>query len=133
MAFIHGKNGVFQLNAVDLSAFTTNVSISFNADAHDVTTYGNNSHRKFGGLFDGTITVDMIWDNGVAGPFATVEPLIGTVTSFTWQPEGVGTGLPSVTGNVLVQDMSPDQPVADMITKSVALERDGDWVVTDQI
>lgn len=133
MAFSHGKDSVFKLNAVDLSAFVNNVSFEHNADSHDVTTYGNDSHRKFGGLFDGSMTVDGIYDNGATGPRATIRPLVGTVTTFEWQPEGTGAGKPSITGSVLVQAYNETAPVADMVSWSSSLERDGDWAEADQI
>lgn len=133
MAFRHGKDSEFSLNSVDLSAFITNTELERNVDSHDVTTYGNQSHRKFGGLFDGTTGIEGIYDDGTTGPNATIEPLIGTIVSFSWRPEGTGAGLPEVTGNVLVQAYVETSPVADMITWSAALERDGDWTQTDQI
>lgn len=133
MAFRHGKDAEFTLNAVDLSAFITNTSFDSNADSHDVTTYGNQSHRKFGGLFDGVASIEGIYDDGATGPRDTIEPLIGTVVPFIYRPEGAGAGLPEVTGNVLVQSYVETVPVADMITWTSNLERDGDWVQADQI
>lgn len=133
MAFRHGKDAVFLLNAVDLSAFITDTSFEDSTDSHDVTTYGNDSHRKFGGLEDGAITISGIYDNGTTGPRDTIMPLKGTITTFTYRPEGSGTGLPSVTGSVLVQSYAETVPVADMISWTASLERDGDWTEANQI
>jgi hypothetical protein len=127
------KDAVFLLGAVDLSAFINNVSFGKSADSLDVSTYTNDSHRKTGGLFDGTISVDGVYGTTATGPRDTIGPLIGTVTTFTWRPEGTGAGLPEETGSVLVQAYNETAPVAEVVSWTANLERDGDWTAANQI
>lgn len=139
MAFSHGHDAFFSLGGVDLSAFTMNISFSMSVDSHDVTTLGNDSHRKFGGLRDGTITIDGTYDNGAAGPRATIEPLLnataafGAVSAIIYRPEGTGAALPEVGGNVLVQAYEETVPSTDMITWVCTMEVDGNLTETTQI
>lgn len=133
MAKIHGKGLVVLLDAVDLSTFSNSVEFNRTADSHDVTTFGNNSHRKQGGLLDGTATISGFYDDGATGPRATIEPLIGTVVALVHRPEGTGSGKPEDTVNVLVMSYTETTPVADMITWQCEVEFDGDVATADQV
>lgn len=132
MAFTHGKDTFISLDADDLSAFSNNVEFNRSADSHDVTTFGNDSHRKQGGLFDGTATITGVYDNGATGPRAVIVPLLGTVVALVHRPEGTGAGLPQDTANVLVMSYNETSPVADMVTWECELEFDGDVTTVDQ-
>lgn len=134
MSKIHGKGLVVLLNAVDLSTHSNSVEFARTADSHDVTTFGNNSHRKQGGLLDGTATLQGFYDDtAVTGPRAAIEPLIGTVVPFVHRPEGTGAGKPEDTVNALVMSYTETTPVADMITWQAELEFDGDVATIDQV
>ena len=115
MAFIHGKGTVHTINAVDLSAFATEIDWTQTADKHDVTTFGATAHVYQGGLLDGTATIKGVYDSGNAGPGKTIRPLIGTVTPLVYEPEGISSGKPVHTVNVLVTSFNETAPVADMI------------------
>jgi hypothetical protein len=133
MAFIHGKATFVSIDADDLSSFGTAVEFNRSADAHDVTTFGNNSHRKHGGLKDGTATINGIYDNTAStGPQAVLEPLLGTVVELIYRPEGTGSGLPERTVDVLVTTYNESSPVADMVTWTCEVEFDGDVDLTAQ-
>lgn len=127
-----GTNSVFTLDGNDLSDFVDTTTFTGSADSLDVTTYGNDSHRKRGGLLDGTVEVGGVYDTSVTGPRDVIGPLVGTVVPFEWQPEGAGAGLPQTTGNVLVVDYVETSPVADVVRWTCSLERDGDWTDADQ-
>jgi len=124
-----GADAVFMLDGDDLSDFIDTVTITESADSLDVTTFGNGGHRKRGGLTDGTIAIGGVYDTTSSGPHDVIKPLIGTVVAFVWRPEGTGSGLPTVTGNVLVQNYVESSPVAEIVRWTAALEIDGD--VTD--
>jgi hypothetical protein len=131
--FIHGKGTVATLDGDDLSAFGTSVEFNRSADSHDVTTFGNDSHRKQGGLFDGTATLNGIYDNTAStGPQAVISPLLGTVVALVYQPEGAGASLPQRTVDVLVTTYNESSPVADMVTWTCEVEFDGDVDLTAQ-
>lgn len=130
MAFIHGKGASVTVNSVDLSAFTNNVAFNQSADSHQTTTFGKNSHTFQGGLKNGTTTLTGTYDDGVSGPEATLNPLIGTTVPFVWKPEGVGIGKPIRTVSVVVTAYEETAPVADMIAWSATLQHTGDVVNT---
>lgn len=133
MAFQHGKSTFVSLDGDDLSAFSTNVEFTREADSHDVTTFGKNSHVKQGGLGDGSATIEGIYDTTAStGPRGVIEPLIGTVVALIHQPEGAGVGKPEDVVDVLVQNYTETSPVADMVTWSVDLEFSDDVVSAAQ-
>ncbi len=125
MAFIHGKGVVHTLNAVNLSAYATEVDWNQTADKHDVTTFGASAHAYQGGLLDGTATLKGIYDGGMSGPGLTIRPLIGTVVPLVYEPEGIATGKPVHTVNVLVTSYDETAPVADMIKWTCQLQFSG--------
>lgn len=132
MAFIHGKGSVYLLNGVDLSPFSNNTEFKRTSDKHDVTTFGKNSHVYQGGLGDGTATISGVYDDGAAGPRATIEPLIGTNVAFVHRPEGTGAGRPQDTVTVLVESYTETEAVADMIMWSADLQMSSDVTTVDQ-
>lgn len=133
MPKVHGKVTFVSLDGDDLSTYSNTVEFTRKADSHDVTTFGNNSHRKAGGLFDGDASVGGFYDSTAGvGPQAVIGPLIGTVVELVYRPEGTGTARPARTVDVLVTEYVETSPVADMVTWSVSLEFDGDVDLTAQ-
>jgi hypothetical protein len=124
-----GADAVFLLNAVDISDFVDTVTINESADNLDVTTYGNDGHRKRGGLTDGNMAIGGVYDTTASGPHDVIKPLIGTVVAFDWRPEGTGSGKATTTGSVLVREYVESSPVADIVRWTATLEIDGN--VTD--
>lgn len=133
MAWIHGKNTVVKVATVDLSTYTDTSELPRTADSHDVTTYGNDSHRKAGGLLDGTFTMSGTYDNtAVSGPRAKLEPLLGTICAIIRQPEGTGASLPQDSFDALLTGYTETNAVADMVKWSASFEIDGDVDSTAQ-
>ena len=133
MAFIHGKNTVITVATKDLSQYTDTSELPRTADSHDVTTYGNDSHRKAGGLLDGTFTMSGTYDStALSGPRAALNPLLGTVVAIIRQPEGAGASLPQDSFNALLTGYTETNAVADMVKWSASFEIDGDVDTTAQ-
>jgi hypothetical protein len=133
MGKVHGKSTVVIVNSVDLSGFGTSVELTLSGDSHDTTTFGNNSHRKSGGLLDGGATLQGLYDNTAStGPRAVLEPLRGTVVPFVERPEGTGVGKPNRAVNALIVSYVETNPVADYVTWSCEVEFDGDVTTTIQ-
>jgi hypothetical protein len=126
MAFVHGKDTFVSLDGDNLSTFTKQSSLTDEADAHDVTAYGQDAHVFSGGLRNGTAGMEGTYDNtATTGPRGVIAPLIGTVVTFIRQPEGAGSGLPQDEVSVLVQSYVETNPVADMVSWSVQLQLSG--------
>jgi len=127
MAFVHGKNTFVSVGGTDLSDFTDSSELNRTADSHDTTTYGNDSHRKSGGLLDGKFTMSGTYDNTAStGPRAVLEPKLGTTTAVVRQPEGTGAGKPQDSFNAVLVSYVETSPTADMVKWSAEFEIDGD-------
>ena len=134
MGFIHGKGTAVSIDGDSLSAFSNSVEFERTAEAQDVTTFGNNSMVYAAGLKDSTATIEGIYDSTAStGPGAVLRPLVGgDAVELVYQPEGVGTGKPVATVDVLVTGYSESAPVAEMITWSAELQGSGDIADTVQ-
>ncbi|TCO64952.1 hypothetical protein [Actinocrispum wychmicini] len=132
MTFVHGKNTFVSLNGSDISPFSKTTDWEQNADEHDVTCYGKNSHVFAGGLKGGKCTVGGNYGNGTTGPHDVIQPLIGAVVALVHRPEGTGTGKPQDTVNVLVKSYKESSPVADMVSWTVDLTFSDDVTSVNQ-
>lgn len=134
MATVHGKGTAVSIDDQDLSAYSTNVQFNESADSHETTTFGLNSKRYASGLRDGTATLEGLYDNTAdTGPAAVLRPLLGGApVPFIYQPEGLGTGRPTATVDVIVTAFEQTAPVADMVTFSATLQFTGDVADTMQ-
>lgn len=127
MSKIHGKVTFVSLDGDDLSQYSDNSELSFEADEHDVTTYGNNSHVFLGGLLGGSVTISGKYDSAAGtGPRAVIQPLRGAVVPLIHRPEGTGAGKPQDSVSVLVKKYVQTHPVADYVSWSVELTMSGD-------
>lgn len=134
MSLTHGKRTVVLLDSNDLTQYSNNSQLEINADTHDVSVYGKNSHVFTGGLKNGTGSVSGFYDNtAVTGPRAVLLPLVGSTVVFIHRPEGTGSGLPQDRVNVVVQKYTQTHPVADMVTWTVELQFSDDVDSTPQI
>jgi|SRR5688572_440715 len=115
---------VFTLNAVNLSTFTTSLSIEVEVDDQETTAFGGNGWRsKIGGLKEYTISVDFFQDFGASAVDATVWPLLGTTVAWTAKATSNATSStnPQYSGSVLVAEYAPlDGDVGDVSTTSVS-------------
>lgn len=136
MAFIHGKNTVVKLNAVDLSAFTESTDWNEGVTAEKVTTYGSNRTRESYGasLGDGKITLKGTCDDGGTGPTKTIQPLMdaGNAVTFLFQQRGTGAGKPQQSVSVIITAFNVSQPVNGFSKWTAELQMSGDVTRTDQ-
>jgi hypothetical protein len=133
MAKIHGKVTFVSLDGDDLSQYSDSSELKFEADEHDVTTYGNDAHVFLGGLLHGSVTISGKYDTTAStGPRAVIQPLRGTVVELIHRPEGTGASLPQDTVDVLVKSYVQTHPVADYVMWSVELTMSGDVDSTAQ-
>ena len=126
MAQVHGKSGAILIATKDCSPYTNQIDWKQKADDHDTTTFGNTGHTYAGGLTDGTVSLKGIYDNTASvGPRAAIKVILGTVVAFKYRPEGVGTGKPETTCNVLVKTYEESVPVNDMVSWSAEFNISG--------
>lgn len=133
MSVVHGRHTVFKLAAKDLSTYTTTSQLEKSADAHDITTYGQDAHVFSGGLLNGAASASGIYDSATSiGPRAVIDPLVGTVVTLLRQVEGAGSGKPQDVVQVLITKYTETNPVADMVTWAVDLQLSGTIDATPQ-
>jgi hypothetical protein len=134
MAQTHGRRAYWSLDGDDLSQFGDATDPERTADTHETTTYHPTRKGKTyaGGNLDGKATVGGVYETGVTGPAAVIEPLLGTTVDFVYRPEGTGTGKPEKTVDVVVSKYAESMPVGDMVRWSAELQFSGDVVVTTQ-
>lgn len=130
MGVVHGKGTVVSVDANDLSVYGTSCEYELKADAHDVTTFGNDTKVFAGGLKESSMKIEGIYDDtATTGPRAVLESIVGTVSEMIYQPEGVGPGNPTRTFDALCTTYTETAPVADMIKFSAQFQGSGSVAV----
>ncbi len=126
MALVHSSVTVVKLGSNDISSYVKSSDITFEADVHDVTTYGTTSKVYKAGLTDATISLEGWFDTAATGPRKLIQPLIGNGTVvFTRQLEGTGTGKSQDVATVIVKSFNESAPVADIVTWKAELQVTG--------
>lgn len=135
--YIHGKNTRIVVGGSDLSAFTESTDVTDGRAVHKVTAYGPTRKResKALGLGDGKITIKGTHASEANSPRKVLKALmlLDTEQTFLLQHQGVGTGLPQMSGNVVVASYNESLPVNDMIKWTADLETSGDFSDADQV
>lgn len=138
MAAKHGKTTSTVINSLNISPHTRNCEWKRTGDTHDVTGYKaddtDTSKVYINGLTDGTATISGTYDtDATTGPAKVLEPLIGgAAVEFEYAVEGLGTGKPMRTCNVLVSSYNETAPVADIVTWTADLQITGPVAITAQ-
>ena len=126
MAFAPSKNMQFMINIdaelTNIANFLSNVKISRSVDSIDVTTFGNDARSFIGGLKNGTVTLDGSYFIGANGPSGILRPLLGTAVSFEYDPEGIATGTPMISGSGILTSYEETSAVGDLIKWSAELQ-----------
>jgi hypothetical protein len=106
----------------------TSIQFEQDNDIHDTTTFGSTAHSFIGGLTNGKITIQGLWDKtATVGSKTVFQPKIGTSTptAFVYGPEGNTTGNVKYTGTAVVESYTESTPVADLVTVNVVLQISG--------
>lgn len=139
MSAKHGKTTNIKVNSIDISPHTRNTEWKGSADTHDVTGYKeedtDTSKEYLAGLTDGTITISGVYDtDATTGPAKVLEDCkaAGVAVPFAYAVEGIGTGKPLRTCQVLVQTYNETSPVGDIVTWTSDLQITGAVTRTTQ-
>lgn len=131
MAKSHSKLTEVEIATKDISPYCNTSRLSRRGDSHDTTGYGEDSHRKSPGLFDGTFSIGGWYDNTASvGPRNALQPLLNTIVACEYRLEGTGTGKPQDAFNALLVSYDEEAPIADYVKWSAELEIDGDVTST---
>ena len=111
------------VNSVDISSFLTSGSWSEQYDELETTAMGDSRRTMIAGLGSGSISLELHQSFAASETYATLDSLLGTVTTVTFTPvgsDGVATDNPKKTVDVLVTELPfVDGAVGDLSTISV--------------
>lgn len=132
---LHGMNTVFSLEDSaattlrNISIYLSSVTYNRSNDTHDNTTFGAVGHGFQAGLTGGTIQLSGFWSKTATTGSATVLDsllgLVSTTVGFEYGPEGSTTGVVKYSGECVLQDISHNSTVADLVTFSATLQLSG--------
>lgn len=133
MAVFHQNDVVVTIGGIDLSDHIASVSWSESSAELETTAFGSTNVSRIGGLKDGSISVEFHQDFAAASTYATLQPLLGTVTTVTVKPTSAATATdnPEHSVSALVTELPfIDGGVADLATVSVTWPFSGNVTVT---
>lgn len=127
MAKYHGKAGFFSIDAADLSAYITDISLEEPIDTAETTTMGQDAKTYVEGMSDATIAISGVWDDTAAtGPDAILSGLKTTgANAFVYGPSGDTTGMVEYTGNAILTNYARTTPVADVVSFTASFQVTG--------
>jgi hypothetical protein len=85
-------NAYISVNSVVLSDRANSVTLNYEVDSVESTTFGSSGHTFVGGLQNNSCEVSFMQDFAAANVEATVYPLVGTQTTVVIKPNGSTTG-----------------------------------------
>lgn len=135
MAVYLANTGVLTVNAVDLSALVTSVTINRSFDELDVSALGDSGHRYVKGLEASSITIDFLNDADSAKTLQTLNSssVWGNNVTVTFKQFAGATAVtnPLYTMTCLINNTTPvNGAVGDVSTQSVTWTVSGTIAVT---
>ena len=131
---VYLSNGVvLTVNAVDLSALVSSVTINRSFDELEVTAMGDSGHKFVKGLEASSITIDFFNDEATSKTLQTLNSVWGTSTTVTVKQTSavVSATNPLYTMSCLVNNITPvNGAVGDISTQSVTWNVNGTIAVT---
>ena len=128
MARSHGREGVVVLDdsagvARTISADVDNVDAPSNVDTAEVSGFGDARKSYIIGQIDTPIAISGKFETGSNLSHAVLASLIGGTAgyTFTFQPKGTASGLPKLTGEVLLGNYQINAPLGGAVTWSAQL------------
>lgn len=127
MSFRHGKSAAVTVNAVNLSAFSNEGSLSLDIDTAETSAFGQDWKTNLAGQGGGSLELSGHYDPVAGGPGATIFPLLFTTAAIpvVWYPGGNVTGQTSYTFNAIVTGYTEGASTGDRVTFSATLMTTG--------
>lgn len=112
MAAYHGYDGVLTINSVDLSDWCTDFEIVESFGDLETTAQGDTHETRIAGLGSFVLTATFHQDQAANAVYATLQPLVGTVTSFSGKANSGATAATNVevSGSVFISEFSYMHP-----------------------
>src|SRR6185369_11058615 len=127
MARKHSKYTVILINGNDISPHCTDSTCEESGGTEDLTVYGKNKVVKGPTLGDGDFSCGGKYDDTVTGPRAVLKPLVNSIVTVTYRPEGTGAGKPQDVFQAVLTKYTETAPVAGYRTWAITTEPSDDW------
>jgi hypothetical protein len=128
MAFHHGKDAHFMVNAVNLTTFLDSADLSQDGDVAETSTMGVEAKTFIPGLTSGKISLGGKYDPTAAtGPDATINALMGsdTASTFEYGPQGSATGAVKYSGSGFFTGYDISAPVGGVVAFKASFQISG--------
>lgn len=129
MAKFIAKDYTVSIGGTDFSSSVAAVTLDISVESQDVTSFGDSSRKKIGGLKDGTVTFDFHQDFAASGIDETIFNALGTSVAIVMKPTSAAVGAtnPTFSFSALVVQTTPfASSIGDLATQSLTWEIDGD-------
>jgi hypothetical protein len=100
------------INAIALSDHANSVTVNYEIDSVETTSFGDTSHRFAGGLQNISVEVALMQDFAAASVEATIYPLVGTTTTLVIKPTSGATSATNPTYTISNAFLASHTPVA---------------------
>lgn len=131
----HGKDTYFSVEDSvastlrNISPYLNTVGFSRQNDTHDTTTFTKTGHTFVGGLTNGKITLNGLWDKTAStGSQTVLNSLLGlgtTTVGWEYGPEGNSSGKVKYSGEAVLESYDESAPVADLVSFTAVLQISG--------
>jgi hypothetical protein len=128
MAFSHGKDGYWSVNAVDHTSYIVDGEFPETRDMADVSTMGNGAKAFVPGQTGFTITLTYKYDPTPYSQLVALKNSASTI-DIIHGPAGNGSGAQRRTGSVFITSINPSTGVGD--AAELQVEFQGTGAVTD--
>ena len=128
MAVFNQNDVQVSVNSIDLTDHVTSVTFTTSAAELDTTAMGDSNITRIGGLQDGSVSIEFLQDFDASEVYATLDALIGTVTTVEVTPTSgsLSATNPKKSVSCLVTEVPfIDGGVADLATISVTWPMSG--------
>jgi len=133
MAVFLNNGVVVTVNAVDLSAYVSSVTLNRQFDELEVTAMGDSGHKFVKGLEASSVTIDFFNDTAASKVLATLQANWGSSTAVTFKQTSAATSAtnPLYTMSCLVNGTTDiNGAVSDLGTQSVTWNVNGTVAIT---
>lgn len=128
MPKVHARNASIYVDSAAgactaISGDLNSVSLEMNADAPDVTGFGDNTRQRLhGGLIEWNMSMDGFWATGATAAACILFPLLAGSTYLQVGMAGSTSGCPKWTGCAVMTALSFDLGVEDSATMSAEFQ-----------
>ncbi len=112
MAKIVLTDASITINSVALSDHANSVTINYEVDSVEVTSFGDQGHKFTGGLQNLSVEVALMQDYAATSVEATVYPLVGTTTTLVIKPTSGATSATNPQYTITGAFLASHTPVA---------------------